>query len=50
MAAKQISKRIFPFLKTSDVEARLQSLCSMLDEISMPKVHQIGDGQFHIHP
>ena len=46
----KFQKRIFPFLKTSDVEARLQSLCSMLDEISMPKVHQIGDGQFHIHP
>ena len=46
----KFQKRIFPPIENSDVEARLQTLTSMLDEVSMPKVHKIGDGQFHIHP
>lgn len=45
----RFQKTIFPPLSSEAVKLRLEILASMLDEMPLPQVSQIGDGQFRIH-
>jgi len=45
----KFQKRIFPPLSAEAVKQRLKTLASMLEEVPIPEVNKIGDGQFLIH-
>lgn len=45
----KFQRRIFPSLSADDLTVRLQSLASVIGNIPVPSVHQVGDGQFHIY-
>lgn len=45
----KFQKRIFPPMSPEVIKLRLETLTSMLKDMPLPEVSQIGDGQFRIH-
>lgn len=45
----KFQRRIFPLQTANEITARLEALATIFGGMSVPKVQQIGDGQYHIH-